>query len=409
MLAIAVALSALVGLSLGMLGGGGSILTVPILVYVLRVPAKEAIALSLLVVGGTSLAALVPHARAGRVRFRAALVFGAAGMVGAFAGGRVARHIPGEWLLLAFSVVMVVTAAAMLRGRRDPGAAGKLPSHGRLLALGGAVGFFSGLVGAGGGFLIVPALALFGGMEMCCAVGTSLAVIAMNSLAGFAGHLEHAHVDWSLALLVTGSAIAGSVVGARLAGRIPERVLRQVFGWLVLAMGVYMLATQMPASVQASAAWHAIFVARWPAWVGGLAIGGFVLAFLLVDNKLLGVSTGCAELCRPRDAAVWRSWRPPFLLGIVIGGVIAAVLGGARPSLAMGALDAMVAAVPAVKLPLLVGAGVLIGYGARRAGGCTSGHAIVGVAQGARSSLIAAALFMVSGFVTTQILKGLLG
>ena len=164
MIALAVVLAVFVGVSLGLLGGGGSILAVPLLVYVAGMDAKEAIATSLLVVGTTSAVALIPHARAGRVRWRTGLLFGAAGMVGAYAGGRVAEFIPGTVLLVAFSLMMLATAVAMIRGRRAPAK----PAHtelpvGRVLLDGVVVGLVTGLVGAGGGFLIVPALVLLGG------------------------------------------------------------------------------------------------------------------------------------------------------------------------------------------------------------------------------------------------------
>lgn len=244
-------LAILVGVALGLLGGGGSILTVPLLVYVAGLEAKEAIATSLLVVGVTSLAALVPHARAGRVRWRTGAIFGAAAMAGAYAGGRVAEFIPGTVLLIAFALMMVATAAAMIRGRSragtgDPGeVAGEGDSRDlpvKLVLLEGVVvGLVTGLVGAGGGFLVVPALVLLGGLPMSVAVGTSLLVIAMKSFAGLAGYLSSVTIDWGLALGVTGMAVLGSVVGAFLAGRVPQDRLRQGFGWFVLVMGVVVL------------------------------------------------------------------------------------------------------------------------------------------------------------------------
>jgi uncharacterized protein len=238
-------LAVAVGLSLGLLGGGGSILAVPLLVYVAGLGSKEAIATSLLVVGVTSLAALVPHARAGRVRWRTGLVFGAAAMAGAYVGGRLAEYISGTVLLVAFSLMMLATAVAMIRGRRSVAA----PAEGRMrvgmvLLEGGVVGLVTGMVGAGGGFLVVPALVLLGGLPMSAAVGTSLLVIAMKSFAGLAGYLASVQIDWGLALAVTGAAVLGSLVGGTLTGRIPADVLRRVFGWFVVVMGVFVLAQQ---------------------------------------------------------------------------------------------------------------------------------------------------------------------
>jgi len=173
MIAVIIAASLLIGVSLGILGGGGSILTVPILVYLAGMETKQAIATSLFVVGVTSAAGVVSHARAGRVRWRTGLLFGLAGMTGAYAGGRLAEFIPGTILLLAFALMMIATAFAMIRGRR------RTPKkvHHELPVLhvlldGIVVGLVTGLVGAGGGFLVVPALALLGGLPMTVAVGT---------------------------------------------------------------------------------------------------------------------------------------------------------------------------------------------------------------------------------------------
>lgn len=271
-LVLAVALAVLIGVSLGLLGGGGSILTVPILVYVLHMDAHEAIATSLLVVGTTSLAALVPHARAGRIRWRTGVVFGLAGMLGAYLAGRVAKFIPPAVLLLLFGAMMLVTAVAMLRGRKAPkarpegadaagdGAEGATPAGAaaakdgspkdlpvfKVLAEGLVVGAVTGLVGAGGGFLVVPALVLLGGLSMEVAVGTSLVVIAMKSFAGFVGYLGSTPIDWKVAGMVTTAAVVGSFVGARLAGAISPDKLRKGFAWFVVSMAVFILGQQVP-------------------------------------------------------------------------------------------------------------------------------------------------------------------
>ncbi|GMV13617.1 MAG: UPF0721 transmembrane protein [Polyangiaceae bacterium] len=247
MIIVAVILALLVGVSLGLLGGGGSILTVPILRYVLGMEAHRAVALSLLVVGTTSLAALIPHARKGRVRWRTALIFGAAGMVGAFLAGRVAHLIPAVVLLVAFGVMMLVTAVAMLRGRSSVSAPAQreLPVA-KVLGEGLVVGAVTGLVGAGGGFLVVPALVILGGLPMEVAVGTSLVVIAMKSFAGFAGFLGHTPIDWTLAAWVSGAAVVGSFAGGALADRISPARLRSAFGWFVVAMAFFILGQELP-------------------------------------------------------------------------------------------------------------------------------------------------------------------
>ncbi|MBQ1073124.1 sulfite exporter TauE/SafE family protein [Micromonospora sp. C31] len=250
-LALTVALAVLIGISLGLLGGGGSILAVPLLVYVADLPAREAIATSLLVVGVTSAVGALPHARAGRVRWRTGLLFGAAGMAGAYGGGRLAAFVPTAVLLAGFALMMLATATAMLRGRRDdPGRERREPRTARVLLDGVVVGLVTGLVGAGGGFLVVPALALLGGLPMPVAVGTSLVVIAMKSFAGLAGYLSTVDIDPGLATAVTAAAVVGSLAGGRLAGRVREDVLRRAFGWFVAAMGVFVLAGQLPAHLR---------------------------------------------------------------------------------------------------------------------------------------------------------------
>ncbi|MFE7599698.1 sulfite exporter TauE/SafE family protein [Streptomyces sp. NPDC057494] len=275
MTVLVVAASLLVGVSLGALGGGGSILTVPILVYLAGQDTKAAITTSLFVVGVTSLAALVPHARAHRIRWRTGLLFGGFSMAGAYGGGRLAAYVPGTVLLVAFALMMLATAAAMLRkprpGREKArGDRADLPLK-HIAAEGLAVGAVTGLVGSGGGFLVVPALAVLGGLPMGVAVGTSLLVIGMNSFAGLAGHLSGVAIDWRLALTVTAVAVVGSLVGGRLAGRIPRDVLRRVFGWFVVAMGAFVLAQQVDTAV-----W--IHPATWA--VLGAVVGGTATAWL---------------------------------------------------------------------------------------------------------------------------------
>lgn len=254
LLVLAAALALVIGVVLGMLGGGGAILTLPMLVYAVGLEPKAAIATSLFVVGATSIMGMTVHARAGTVRWKVGAMFGSAAMAGAYGGGRLAHLIAGNALLVLFGVVMVVTATAMLRGgKADAGEPTEL-RLGRALGLGAAVGVLSGLVGAGGGFLIVPALTLFGGLAMREAIGTSLMVIGLQSFAGFAGHITHVHLDWTLALVITATSLVGSLGGATLGARISARALRRGFAWLVIAMGLFMFAKQLPAVVAAIAA-----------------------------------------------------------------------------------------------------------------------------------------------------------
>ncbi|MEW5852591.1 MAG: sulfite exporter TauE/SafE family protein [Myxococcota bacterium] len=263
-----------IGVSLGLLGGGGSILTVPILVYVLGLETHHAIAMSLLVVGTTSVTALIPHARGGRVRWKTGALFGLTSMVGAYSAGRVAHYIPPTALLVAFGVMMLVTSVAMMRKKASPPAndqvEGTLPQLpvGKIIAEGLAVGAVTGLVGAGGGFLVVPALVLLGRLPMGHAVGTSLLVIAMKSYAAFAGYLSKVEVDWTVALLVTVAAVAGSFVGGGLAGRIAQETLRKVFAWFIVVMSAFILVQEVPRALGMEFSMKT----HWPWVLGAVAV-----------------------------------------------------------------------------------------------------------------------------------------
>lgn len=242
-------LAFIVGIVLGMLGGGGAILMVPMLVYVMHVEPKRAIATSLFVVGVTSAVSAAIHARRGAVRGVVAGVFGAGAMTGAFAGGRVAHFVSASALLVGFALMMLATATAMLRGRKEVmQAASDLRPLGAVI-LGLGVGFVSGLVGAGGGFLIVPALALVAGLGTKESIGTSLAIIALQSAAGFAGHLSSVSLDWTFTLGVALATLAGSVAGATAGGRLAPVVLRRAFGVLVLVVGTATLARELTLSI----------------------------------------------------------------------------------------------------------------------------------------------------------------
>ena len=247
---LGLALAALIGLSLGLLGGGGSILTVPIFVYVLGFEAKEAIAMSLAVVGTTSLVGAAGHWRAGNVNARVALVFGLVAMAGTYLGARLAVYFSGAAQLTLFAAVMLLAAFFMFREKEPaprPGAthADAPPASGMPLGLivleGIAVGVLTGLVGVGGGFLIVPALVLLGRVPMKQAVGTSLVVIAMKSAAGFAGYLGQVEIAWAFMALFTSVAIAGILMGTWLVRFVPQAALKRSFAVFLLVMGVFIL------------------------------------------------------------------------------------------------------------------------------------------------------------------------
>lgn len=248
-LIIALVLAVLVGVSLGLLGGGGAILTVPILTYIVGMEPREAIASSLFIVGVTSVVGMLRHAKEQRVRWKVGLTFGAASMAGAFIGGITGGYVPGVVLMILFAIMMVVVATAMIRGRKNAATVDgeeKELRFSRVLIYGLLIGFATGLVGAGGGFLIVPALNLLGGLPMAVAVGTSLLVIVMNASAGFAGYLFSVSLNWPIVLAFAAAAIAGSFLGVKLAGIIPDKALRKGFGFFVLAMGIFVLSQEIP-------------------------------------------------------------------------------------------------------------------------------------------------------------------
>ena len=254
--------AALMGLSLGLIGGGGSILTVPILVFLFGIPVETATAYSLFIVGLTSLFGSLSHIRLGNIHWRTALVFGLPAIVGVFA----TRHfimpaIPHVlfnvggftftkdiFLLLVFAILMVLAAGSMIRQQQPRPTTDQVVRfpYALILVEGLVVGGVTGLVGAGGGFLIIPALVILANLPMKQAVGTSLIIIAAKSMIGFLGdvHTDVA-VDWPFLLLFSAIAILGIVAGSLLSTRVAEAKLKPAFGWFVLAMGMYILGKEL--------------------------------------------------------------------------------------------------------------------------------------------------------------------
>ena len=252
-------LALLVGISLGLIGSGGSILTVPILVYVMGVEPVLATAYSLFIVGTTALVGGVQSAMQKRVDFKTVLIFGIPSIAAVyltraylvplipdtlFSIGSFAVTKPIA-LMLLFAVVMIMASVSMIRpGKKQEAEEGQPMQYNypMILLEGTVVGILTGLVGAGGGFLIIPALVLLARMPMKMAVGTSLFIIASKSLIGFIGDLQGGEtIDWTLLSTFTASAVAGIVMGIMLSKRIPGSKLKTGFGWFVLVMGIYII------------------------------------------------------------------------------------------------------------------------------------------------------------------------
>ena len=244
-LILGLVLSALIGLSLGLIGGGGSIITVPVLVYVLGVEAHEAVGMSLAVVGATSLVGSFLHYRRGAVQLRTGLIFGAVGIVGALLGSPLTLLLSPAALMLTFAMLMLVVAALMLRRKASDErveTVQKALSVRKALVAGFGVGILTGFLGVGGGFLIVPALVMFGGLGMKDAIGTSLFVIFLNCVAGLVGHASQNHFDWNLTALVTVLAVTGTIFGTLFSHRVASKKLQKGFALFVLGVGVFLVA-----------------------------------------------------------------------------------------------------------------------------------------------------------------------
>jgi len=238
---LGLALSILIGVSLGLLGGGGSVLTVPIFHYVLGYDVKPSIAMSLAVVGATAAAGALGRLRNRELNGRAVLVFAPSAMLCTFLGARLALLVPSTAQLVLFAVVMLVASVFMWRGRSTGAPPPKRPHPVLVALIGGAVGVLTGLVGVGGGFLIVPALVLLLGVPVKEAAGTSLGVIALNSASGFAGYWGKVDLDLVMMTGLTLVAILGVFIGARLARRMSPGNLRKGFAGLLVVVGVVML------------------------------------------------------------------------------------------------------------------------------------------------------------------------
>ena len=235
-----------IGLLLGLVGGGGSILAVPVLVYILGEPVERATTESLLIVGVTALVGAVVASRAQRVHVQIALAFAAAGAATAVAGTALNRLAGSRVIMLGFALLLLAAAYALVRDltvrMAFPVNDGKAPAWARVTTAGAATGLLTGFFGVGGGFVIVPALALVLGLPMTLAVGTSLLVIALTSAAALAAHLATGTINLPLSAAFTLAAIAGAVAGTRLHGQIPEPLLRRLFALLLVGVAAFVVA-----------------------------------------------------------------------------------------------------------------------------------------------------------------------
>lgn len=245
-------LALLIGLSLGLIGGGGSVLAVPILIYVLGLDAKTAIAMSLAIVGIVSLIGVIPHWKLGNVNLKTAISFTPPAMLGAFLGARLAAlpFINDTVQLVCFAVMMLVASYFMIRKpteRTNDRIELSAPKHQHtyswlaIILEGLSIGTITGFVGVGGGFAIIPALVLLGKIPMKEAIGTSLLIITFKSATGFIGYLNQVAIDWNLMLTFTTVAVLGVIWGAYFSSKIQGAKLQQAFGYFLIAVAIFIL------------------------------------------------------------------------------------------------------------------------------------------------------------------------
>jgi uncharacterized membrane protein YfcA len=253
--------SLIIGLSLGLIGGGGSILTVPVLVYLFGIDPILATAYSLFIVGSTSLIGVFPKYKNGEVNLKTAIIFGLPSIAAVYATRAfLVPAIPSEiitlgslvvtkalLMMMLFAVLMVFASVSMIREKQKNGVeeTKQVFNYPMILLEGSVVGLLTGLVGAGGGFLIIPALVILSKLPMKQAVGTSLLIIAAKSLFGFTGDLGKQNIDWQLLLSVTALAIIGIFAGNALSKKVSAQHLKKAFGWFVMVMGIYIIIKEL--------------------------------------------------------------------------------------------------------------------------------------------------------------------
>lgn len=231
-----------IGLSLGLLGGGGSLLTVPALVYLVGQSPQAAVTTSLAIVGVNSMIGALFHGSHGRLNWKVALLFGSAGMLVSYLSANISRHISPELLLVAFAMLMLGIGILLLVRSANEGPIEYVPGPiWQTVASGSVVGLLTGILGVGGGFLVVPALVMLVGLPVQTAIGTSLIIIAMNSVAGFLGHIEGGPMDWMVTLTFASAGLLGTFSGMKLSRRLSSSRLQKSFAVFVIGLAIFLL------------------------------------------------------------------------------------------------------------------------------------------------------------------------
>ena len=383
-----------IGLTLGFLGGGGSILTVPVLVYIVGLSPQAAVTASLMIVGANASIGAFFHRSQGTLNWRVALLFGGVGMAAAYLSSGLSRLVTPNVLMILFGLLMLVVGLWMLLNK-TPANAAHADRGWPVTALSGAgVGVLTGFLGVGGGFLIVPALVMFVGLPIRQAVGTSLVVIAMNSLAGVLGHLSGEPVNLTIVGIFVVAGLLGSLVGARLARIIKPEQLRASFAGFVILLAIFLLYDNL----------HKL-------GFGGFSVSGFGLDAALLGGVLIGASATLLLAFTGRIAGISglvagaimepsrrMNWRWLFLLGLPLGAGIYEWWLAPTPT----------ALTEFAPLAMVVG-GLLVGFGTRMGNGCTSGHGVCGLGRLSVRSVVAVLTFLGAGIVTVYVIRHLLG
>lgn len=414
-------LSALgMGLTLGLVGGGGSILTVPILVYLFHVSPVLSTVYSLLVVGLTSLIGSISHARQGNICFKTGVIFSIPAFLGVFLSRKyLVANLPeililGELtiskdalIMSVFAVIMVLAAIMMIRPQKTPEQPKEVhfwsPQNiAKIGAEGLIVGGVTGFVGAGGGFLIIPALVVLAGLPIKKAIGTSLMIIAAKSLLGILGDVALLQqADWGFLGIFSILAIGGILLGSYVARFVPSNKLKPAFGWFVLIMGGFILVKELGFEnlTRTMETLDTQMTTYLYSLAGGVLIGLSATLLILFNGRIAGISGIFGGLLQPQKGDI--QWRLYFVAGLIGGGAILMLF---MPEAFVYDIDR--------SLPLLVVGGLLVGVGTKLGSGCTSGHGVCGIGRLSGRSMAATGTFialgMISVFVLNQLMGGLL-